>query len=222
MRDLIKQEQFELEVLDKLNSGKLLPRLVFGGGTMLRLCHGLNRYSVDLDFWIDKKIDKKKLFNGLKDLLSRSYKIKDAAYKFNTILFEIRSGSYPRSLKIEIRKKIKKVATEQVIAYSGHSNMQVVLRSVSLADMMKAKIEAFLNRKEIRDAFDMEFLVKKGIGLEAPKGDLERLLKNLDALTKNDYAVKLGSLLDESQRRYYVKENFKILRSKILEKLKKY
>jgi len=50
MQDLIMQERFELEVLDRLNSGKFLTHIVFCGGTMLRLCHNLNRFSVDLDF----------------------------------------------------------------------------------------------------------------------------------------------------------------------------
>ena len=58
MQDLIKQEQFELEVLDRLKSGRFLDRLAFGGGTMLRLCHGLDRYSVDLDFWLLNKAGK--------------------------------------------------------------------------------------------------------------------------------------------------------------------
>jgi hypothetical protein len=40
MQDLIKQEQFEMEVLDRLKSGRFLDRMVFGGGTMLRLCFG--------------------------------------------------------------------------------------------------------------------------------------------------------------------------------------
>ena len=55
--DIFRQhEEFEIEVLDKMNSAKLLEPLVFGGGSMLRLCHELNRYSVDLDFWFVKKI----------------------------------------------------------------------------------------------------------------------------------------------------------------------
>ncbi len=57
MQDLIKQEQFEIEVLDRLKSGKFLDKLVFTGGTMLRLCYGLNRFSVDLDFRVYKEID---------------------------------------------------------------------------------------------------------------------------------------------------------------------
>jgi len=105
MQDLIKQEKFELEVLEKLNSKRLLSGLVFAGGTALRLCYGLNRFSVDLDFWITKKTNPKTLFAKLKKCLKEGYEVRDAANKFNTILFEIRAKGYPRSLKIEIRKQ---------------------------------------------------------------------------------------------------------------------
>lgn len=219
MQDLIKQEKFELEVLDKLNSKRLLNDLVFGGGTMLRLCFGLNRFSVDLDFWIIKDIDTDKLFNDLRDYLSGFYELTDSANKFYTLLFEIRSGDYPRSLKIEIRKETNKIKTEQAIAYSKYSSMQVFLKVVSLKEMMKAKISAFLERKEIRDIFDMEFLLKKGISIDAPEGILKKILKGIESFNKKDYTVKLGSLLEEEQRQYYASENFKILKSAINEKV---
>ncbi|MCM8765822.1 MAG: nucleotidyl transferase AbiEii/AbiGii toxin family protein [Candidatus Omnitrophica bacterium] len=219
MQDLIKQEQFELEVLDRLNSGKFLGDLVFTGGTMLRLCFGLNRYSVDLDFWIIKELDEKRLFRELKKYLTQFYTIKDSACKFYTLLFELKSKDYPRSLKIEIRKEIKKIKTEQAIAYSKHSNIQVFLKVVALSEMMKAKIEAFLARKEIRDAFDIEFLLKKGVDLVSNQENLKRVLEALNSLTKKDYTVKLGSLLEKEERNYYLKENFKILKSAIRQKL---
>ena len=56
MEALELHERFEIEALEVLNSAKLLEPLLFGGGTMLRLCHGLNRYSVDLDFYFKKKM----------------------------------------------------------------------------------------------------------------------------------------------------------------------
>lgn len=219
MRDLIKQEQFETEVLNKLNSRKLLGSLVFGGGTMLRLCFGLNRFSVDLDFWAAGKINSKKLFSDIEGCLSEFYAIKDATSKFYTLLFEIRSKNYPRSLKLEIRKEPKKIKPEQAIAYSKYSNEQVLLNVVSLKDMMSAKIEAFMDRKEIRDAFDIEFLLKKGITLNGTPEILKRMLKIIDSLGKIDYAVKLGSLLEPEERKYYSTENFKILKFAIKEKL---
>jgi predicted nucleotidyltransferase component of viral defense system len=220
MQDLIKQEQFEIEVLDRLKSGRFLDSLIFTGGTMLRLCYGLNRFSVDLDFWLYKKIDAEKYFDQLKDFFSKYYSIRDAEHKFYTMLFEISSKNYPRSLKIEIRKKFEQVKTEFSIAYSKHTNNQVMVRTLSLQEMMNSKIEAFFNRREIRDVFDIEFLIKKGIELKASKEEIERLFDGINSLSKKDYSVKLGSILDPEQRKYYTKENFKILIMKIRELLK--
>jgi predicted nucleotidyltransferase component of viral defense system len=218
MQDLMRQEQFEIEVLDRLKSGKFLDNLIFVGGTMLRLCYGLDRFSVDLDFWI-YNTEIKKYFHRLNDFLAKHYSIRDAENKFYTMLFEIRSKNYPRSLKIEIRKKTESVRTEMSIAYSQFSNIQVLLRTLSLQNVMKSKIDAFISRKEIRDVFDMEFLLKKGIELRATKKELQALLDGINSLSRNDYSVKLGSIIDAETRKYYLKENFKILRLKIKELL---
>ncbi len=217
MQDLRKNEHFELEILDKLNSGRFLTHLVFGGGTMLRLCYGLDRYSVDLDFWVVKKINLDKLFSDLKTYMGQFYTLTDSANKFHTILLELKSPNYPRALKIEIRKEIKKIKTESAIAYSPGANIQVLLKVVALSEMMKAKIESFLNRKEIRDVYDIEFLIKKGIDIETSPEKLNALLKGIENFTKQDYMIKLGSLLEPTQRKYYQSENFKILIFKIKE-----
>ncbi|MEA3486447.1 MAG: nucleotidyl transferase AbiEii/AbiGii toxin family protein [Thermodesulfobacteriota bacterium] len=220
MQDLIMQERFELEVLDRLNSGKFLTQIVFGGGTMLRLCHGLDRFSVDLDFWIIRDLGPE-FFENMKAYLGEYYDIRDSAEKFHTILFELRSAAYPGSLKLEIRRQVKKIHVEQVIAYSKYANTQVFLRAVSLSDMMKSKIEAFLDRQEIRDVFDMEFLFKKGVPLEASDDTLREVLRLINAFSRRDYTVRLGSLLEKEQREYYSVENFKILKGEILVERKK-
>jgi predicted nucleotidyltransferase component of viral defense system len=212
MQDLIKQEQFELEVLNRLHSGKFLNNLVFVGGTMLRLCFDLNRFSIDLDFWIIREIDPKQLFKNLRFYLAKFYTLTDSALKFHTLLFELKKKDYPRSLKIEIRKGLKRIRTELALAYSKYSNTQVLVRVISLQDIMEAKINAFLERKEIRDVFDIEFLYKRGVRLNVEKPKLQRILKIIDSFTTRDYSVKLGSLLEEEYRKYYIKENFKILR----------
>lgn len=70
---------------------------------MLRLCFGLNRFSVDLDFWIIKKIDEDRLFRTMKECLLQSYEIRDGVVKYHTVLFEIGSKNYPSNLKMEIK-----------------------------------------------------------------------------------------------------------------------
>ncbi len=148
MQDLIKHKQFEIEVLDKLKSGKFLENMIFTGGTMLRPCYELNRFSVDLHFWLYKAIDTEKYFKNIKEYLSDFYTIRDSEDKFYTMLFEIKGKDYPRMLKIKIRKKVERLKTDMSIAYSKFSNTQLLVRTLSLEEVMKSKIEAFLKKKK--------------------------------------------------------------------------
>ncbi|HAJ27647.1 MAG TPA: hypothetical protein DCG53_10460 [Syntrophus sp. (in: bacteria)] len=213
-----------------MQSGRYLDRLVFGGGTMLRLCFGLDRYSVDLDFWLlpaaggkkispDLKSDPLSLgdhtmwFSGLQQFLGRFYEIRDAADKFHTLVIELKSPDYPRILKLEMRKGVTLTKTERAIAYSPHSSVQVYIRTIPLAEMMTSKIAAFLQRKEIRDAYDLEFLVKKGVAANISPAQADQALTAIAALTRQDYNVKLCSLLEAEQRPYYRQNNFSILKA---------
>ena len=50
MRAVIEKELLHYDILFALEKGGLLDKLVFQGGTSLRLCYGGNRFSEDLDF----------------------------------------------------------------------------------------------------------------------------------------------------------------------------
>ena len=212
-----KHELFEIEVLEKLKNSKLLEPLVFGGGTMLRLCYELNRYSVDLDFWLTKKIPLTPYFNKFSKTLEREYEVTDAQLKYYTFLFEIRSADYPKRLKIEIRKEMKDCDFQERIAYSKFSNKQVILKTHTLEQTMKNKINALLDRNEIRDGFDIEFLLRKGISLpELKKEQLARLKERVNGFKGRDFKVKLGSILESDVRKYYIENRFIYLREKII------
>jgi predicted nucleotidyltransferase component of viral defense system len=211
-----KHEIFEIEVLEKLKNARLLDSLVFGGGTMLRLCHELKRYSVDLDFWRIKDTAETTLFDKIKDILQQNYDITDAQMKHFTILLEIRSGYFPKRLKIEIRKEIRDWDFQEKIAYSKFSTKQVVLKAHTLEQTMKNKIAALLERVEIRDGFDIEFLLRQGILLPDLSGaDKTKMIARLDGFKENDFKVKLGSILESDIRAYYIENQFNYLRQKL-------
>ena len=215
--DILRQhEVFEIEVLEKMNSAKMLEPLVFGGGTMLRLCHELNRYSVDLDFWFVKKISKNLFFEtGLK-AFEKDYEITDAHMRHFTILFELRSAQYPRRLKIEIRREWKECDYQQNIAFSRFSTRQVILKAHTLDQTMKNKIEAFLDRGEIRDCFDIEFMLRRGAEIPLmDKGQSIAFQKKLARLKDRDFKVKLGSIIEDDVREYYVSHRFRLLDEKL-------
>jgi len=211
MWDLSKHERIEMEVLQGLNSQKILQHLIFCGGTMLRLCHGLNRYSVDLDFWILEKTAIEKVFDTINQYLKEHYRLRKAENKHTSLYFEFGLKGYPRHLIIEVRKDKEGVKYEEKIAFSKHSNIQVMVKAAALEEMMKAKIKTFLERARIRDAFDIEFILRRGIEIKANAEQIKGIESLIMRFKPNDYKITLGSLLEYKDRRHYRTANFRYL-----------
>jgi len=216
--DTLKQhELFEIEVLDRMRSFKLLDPIVFGGGTMLRLCHQLNRYSADLDFWFVKSLDEEVYFSKFRQRFENDYEITDAQIKHFTLLFELRTGSYPKRLKIDIRRGVQQLDFQDQIAFSRFASKQVVLKALTLEQAMQNKVSAFMDRGEVRDGFDIEFLLRRGIAL--PEMDIDRVKRfreKLSQLKEMDFKVKLGSILDKNIREYYISRKFAFLEETLM------
>jgi len=105
---------------------------------------------------------------------------------------------------------------EKSIAFSKHTHRQVLLNTHTLDQTMLNKIEALLDRGEIRDAFDIEFLLRKGISLAKITRERQILLKDkVSSFRMNDFKFKLGSLLEDEMRQYYVRNQFRYLLEKI-------
>jgi hypothetical protein len=215
--DIFRQhEMFEIEVLDKMNSAKVLEPLVFGGETMLRLCHELDRYSVDLDFWFIKRISQNTYFERIRLAFEKDYEITDSQIKHHMLLFELRSSLYPKRLKIEIRRERKDCDFQEKIAFSRFSTKQVLLKAHTLNQTMKNKFEAFLDRGEIRDCFDIEFMLKRGVELPAlTNRQFNEFQKKLVRFKEKDFKVKLGSILENETRKYYIEMRFGYLQEKL-------
>lgn len=207
-----RHEMFEIEVLDGLKSARLLEHLVFGGGTMLRLCHELNRYSVDLDFWFAQKVPQKAFFERLRATLARHYEITDAQMKRFTLLIELRSAGYPKRLKIEVRRDEKEFEVQNTIAFSRFSTRQVLLKTHTLAQSMRNKVAALLDRGEVRDGFDIEFMLRRGVTFPPLSADeIQALRERAAGFPARDFKVKLGSIVDPDTRLYYAENRFAFL-----------
>jgi hypothetical protein len=211
-------EVFEIEVLDRMRRSGALEPLVFGGGTMLRLCHELPRYSVDMDFWFIKSVDEQAYARQVQEALKTDYEVTDAQLKHYTLVIELRSHLYPKRLKIEIRRKIQDCDYQQKIAFSPFSTRQVVLKAHTLEQTMRNKVAAFLDRTEIRDGFDIEFLIRKGINIPQLDADsIKKMQTRLRRFKDRDFKVVLGSILEGDLRAYYIAHRFELLKEKLNE-----
>lgn len=216
MEALKQHEIFEIETLQFMKSRRLLDSLIFGGGTMLRLCHGLNRYSADLDFYLKNEAAPARYFKKISEEFRGQYAVSDSHNKRNTMLLEIRHERSVMKLKIEINKKRRFPAFETAIAFSPQATWQVHVDTVPLKDMMNNKIEALLNRKEIRDAFDIEFLLRRDVTFPDDRDKAAAVLKVVKAFKQNDFHVKLGSLLPPADRAYYRQNRFAYLENLLM------
>lgn len=220
MKTLEQHEQFEMIVLDEMRKIKILEQLVFGGGTMLRLCFELPRYSVDLDFYINKqkaafKPWAKKMADRLKEMGAQ---ITDEQEKHFSFLWEFKLAPYPRKLKIEVRKKAEESQkTELNIAHSNFSSLQVRLRTLTLEQMWINKVRALSDRAEIRDAYDLEFLTRRHAGdfKSLDQSVLKKLVQIVNSFSEQEFKSKLGSVLDQEEREVVLSHRFSYLKSKL-------
>jgi hypothetical protein len=144
------------------------------------------------------------------------YEITDAQVKHYTLLFELRSAGYPKRLKIEIRRAVEDGDYEETIAFSRFAVKQVALKAHTLGQTMNNKVKAFLDRGEIRDCFDVEFLLRRGTALPADIGEAaDRVLEKIDDFKDRDFKVKLGSILEAEFREYYVTHGFSYLKERL-------
>ena len=216
MQRLARHEGFEMALLQWLRSKRFLDSLCLGGGTMLRVCHELPRYSLGMDFWFFKEQQYEEFYVELYGSLAREHDLTDAQNKYYSILFEIRREKAVPRLKIEIRKNVASPgSTEEKIAFSPHFPYQVLVRGFTLEQMLKNKVRALIERGEVRDAFDLEFLLRKGLALRLSEEEKRMVLKRLKGFTEKDFSVKLGSIILAELRDYYRKKRFSYLEEKL-------
>lgn len=103
-----------------------------------------------------------------------------------------------------------------MIAFSKSSSRQVLVNVHTLEQAMKNKIQAILDRAEIRDCFDIEFLIRRGVDLPVgSERQVAELQKKIARFRDIDFRVKLGSIVGKDIRDYYVENRFSFLEGKL-------
>ncbi|WP_368113623.1 nucleotidyl transferase AbiEii/AbiGii toxin family protein [Bacteroides sp. RTP21281st1_E4_RTP21281_210402] len=173
-------------ILAGLYNGGFFDVAAFYGGTCLRIFHGLQRFSEDMDFSLltsNDEFDFTKFFQPLIDefaIVGREVEIKkkdkknfgkveSAFLKDNTDVYDI-SFQTDKSIKIKIEVDTRpplNFRTEQKLLLQPHSFMT---RCFTLPDLFAGKMHALVyrtwkNRVKGRDWYDFEWYVRHNIPL---------------------------------------------------------
>ncbi len=166
--DYIVREEYEILFLKEIFESKYGSKLVFKGGTALRLAYGSARFSEDLDFTLIGNIDRKAFINLLKDTGKKypvvvSVEVND---KFYTIfaLIRIKEEYLKRtfSIKVEVSKRkgewIKDKSYKEMVIRSDITPLTLLAQVASLGKLLEEKEDALKNRKAARDVFDLWYI----------------------------------------------------------------
>ena len=174
-------------ILAGLYAGGFFESAAFYGGTCLRIFHGLQRFSEDMDFSLlapDENFDFSKYFQPIVDAFAlvgreveitkkdkKSFgKVESAFLKDNTDVYDV-TFQTEKSIKIKIEVDTNpplNFTTEQKLLLQPHSFMT---RCFTLSDLFAGKMHALVyrawkNRVKGRDWYDFEWYVRNGVALD--------------------------------------------------------
>lgn len=205
-------------ILAGLYQGGFFDKAAFYGGTCLRIFHGLQRFSEDMDFSLlkaDSNFDFSKYFQPIinefaaigrqveiKKKDKRNFgKVESAFLKDNTDVYDV-SFQTEKSIKIKIEVDTNpplNFTTEQKLLLQPHSFMT---RCFTLPDLFAGKMHALVyrswkNRVKGRDWYDFEWYVRNNVPLDfthlqARIREFNGCVKSKDDF-KNDLKLRLAN-----------------------------
>ncbi len=203
-------------ILAGLYNGGFFDVAAFYGGTCLRIFHGLQRFSQDLDFSLlapDDKFDFTKYFQPIIDefaIVGREVEIKKKAKKgfsmVESAFLKDNTDAYDVSFRTDKSIKIKievdtlpplNFKTEQKLLLQPHSFMA---RCFTLPDLFAGKMHALVyrgwkNRVKGRDWYDFEWYVRHNVPLDfAHLAERVRQFNN-ETISQETFTAKLKDRL---------------------------
>ncbi len=131
----------------------VFPRAVLHGGTAIWRCYGGNRFSEDLDVYLEKRIEKvNQLFDEIK---RRGFEIQKRRVKESSLFSTLQLGG--ARVRLEgLFKRVGGVLRE----YETCEGNLLTVYALSPEKLLEEKVEAYLARYKVRDLYDAFFLLR--------------------------------------------------------------
>lgn len=155
-----------------LISQKYGKTLIFKGGTALNKCFGLDRFSEDLDFTAEEKINIDYIEEGLKRF-KIDYALEKEEYKESEsitirmkgpLYIGIKTSMCKLMIDISLREKVMLAPEIKSIGRFLEEIPAFDINVMSEREIFAEKVRAIIAREKARDVYDLHFLIKKGNG----------------------------------------------------------
>jgi predicted nucleotidyltransferase component of viral defense system len=173
---LKKKSQKEIAYAQDILIGELynfFPNAVIHGGTAIWRCYNGNRFSEDIDVYMPREMNK--IDNFFKNLKKKGFRIIKRRIKENSLYSEIMINN--SSVRFEATFQVKKPSLKK---YETSESFFINVFTLSVKELIMEKVNAYLNRRKIRDLYDIFFLLNHAERERDVKDYLNRLVKNFE------------------------------------------
>ncbi|MFH1317023.1 MAG: nucleotidyl transferase AbiEii/AbiGii toxin family protein [Candidatus Woesearchaeota archaeon] len=149
---------------------EIFNKAVLHGGTAIWRCYSGNRFSEDIDALIPKNLEKiEALFRNFE---KKGFFIEKKKIGQNSIYSKLKMN---RTI-VRFEALFKNVKGE-LKEYETINGILISVYTLLPEDLIKGKVDAYLNRLKIRDIYDIFFLLRFVKNKDLIKKDLERLVR---------------------------------------------
>jgi len=135
----------------------VFPKAILHGGTAIWRCYGGNRFSEDIDIYLDKSdLKKVKLFK--QKAKQRKLDIK----KFKTTADTVFSKFSFKGIEVRFEASFLKVRSKDIVIkpYETSDGNYINVFTLSPESLIKEKVNTYLSRLLVRDLYDIYILLK--------------------------------------------------------------
>ena len=199
----IRREYVQHLFLSNLYQQTNSPKIMFKGGTALRIVFGSPRFSEDLDFSTqiyNKTYIENTIVSTLKEIERFGIKTDIVESKettggyFADITFQIENTKIPILLQFSKRKKGD---THEIVTISNDFIPPYTISLLDRQQLIQEKIQALLTRSKPRDFYDIYFLIRSNL-INLPQKQLLSQVKTKLSSTKINFGYELKQFLPKS------------------------
>lgn len=189
----IVREEYEMVLLNSIFESSFGNKLVFRGGTVLRLAYGSPRFSDDLDFTQIEEIGEKDFQGWCKNIAQATPNLEliEALRKYYTLYakFRVKDAVLPQTIGIKVEISVRKEKWEKGKDYtlmnlkSEVTPITVMAQVAGLEWIRKEKLT--ISPPRIRDVFDLWFIgqvLKKPVEMDFSQFKASQVKRELHRL----------------------------------------
>jgi predicted nucleotidyltransferase component of viral defense system len=164
------QDILVIELYDKF------PSTIIHGGTAIWRCYGSNRFSEDVDVYFPLALKKENFKRFLDDLKSKGFFVEKFKRTNNSIFAKF---SYLNAI-VSFEAVFKNIRNFLVRPFEMSDGSSILVNTLTPEDIIREKVSVYLERRRIRDLYDIFFLLKFVERRENVKEALAKLINNFE------------------------------------------